>query len=198
MFFNDWDDLGRVVAAGVLACIGLIVLLRVSGKRTLAKINAFDLVVTVALGSILATILLTKDVALAGGFTGIHHAYRPPFRDRLALCALADSQQIRAGRAHLDPLSRAISARRHAARAGDGGGGALRGPPRRLRRSGRRGVRRARDQRNLLNSSAPRGRAVGSAFDVRGPRIRGATTARVRRAPGRRTGLTPRGRTRKR
>jgi uncharacterized membrane protein YcaP (DUF421 family) len=34
------------------------VVLRVSGKRTLAKLNAFDFVVTVALGSTLATILL--------------------------------------------------------------------------------------------------------------------------------------------
>jgi uncharacterized membrane protein YcaP (DUF421 family) len=34
-----------------------------SGKRTLAKMNAFDLVVTVALGSTLATILLSRDVA---------------------------------------------------------------------------------------------------------------------------------------
>ncbi len=41
--------------------------LRVSGKRTLTKLNAFDLVVTVALGSTLATVLLSKDVALAEG-----------------------------------------------------------------------------------------------------------------------------------
>ncbi len=40
-----------------------------SGKRTLSKMNAFDLVVTVALGSILATILLAKDVDLAAGMT---------------------------------------------------------------------------------------------------------------------------------
>jgi len=36
------------------------VVLRVSGKRTLAKLNAFDFVVTVALGSTLATILLNS------------------------------------------------------------------------------------------------------------------------------------------
>lgn len=52
---------------GVLAYVVLVVLLRVSGKRTLSKMNAFDLVVTVALGSTLATILLSKDVALAEG-----------------------------------------------------------------------------------------------------------------------------------
>jgi uncharacterized membrane protein YcaP (DUF421 family) len=45
----------------------LVAVLRISGKRTLAKMNAFDLVVTVALGSTLATILLSKDVALAEG-----------------------------------------------------------------------------------------------------------------------------------
>jgi uncharacterized membrane protein YcaP (DUF421 family) len=47
----------------------LVLLLRVSGKRTLTKMNAFDLVVTVALGSTLATVLLTKSVALAEGLT---------------------------------------------------------------------------------------------------------------------------------
>jgi len=35
--------------------------------RTLSKMNAFDLVVTVSLGSTLATVLLAKDVALADG-----------------------------------------------------------------------------------------------------------------------------------
>ena len=47
----------------------VLLLLRVSGKRTLTKMNAFDLVVTVALGSMLATVLLTRSVALAEGLT---------------------------------------------------------------------------------------------------------------------------------
>ena len=67
MFFNGWPGLGRVIIVGVLAYIGLIVLLRLSGKRTLAKMNTFDFVVRVALGSTLATILLSKDVALLEG-----------------------------------------------------------------------------------------------------------------------------------
>lgn len=67
MFFDTWSGLARVVIVGALAYFGLVVLLRVSGKRTLSKMNAFDLVVTVALGSILATILLSKDVALMEG-----------------------------------------------------------------------------------------------------------------------------------
>ena len=55
------------MVVGVLAYVALVFLLRISGKRTLSKMNAFDFVVTVALGSTLATILLSKDVPLAEG-----------------------------------------------------------------------------------------------------------------------------------
>jgi uncharacterized membrane protein YcaP (DUF421 family) len=67
MFFDSVYDLIRVSVVGVLAYVGLVVLLRLSGKRTLAKMNAFDLVVTVALGSTLASILLSADVSYAEG-----------------------------------------------------------------------------------------------------------------------------------
>lgn len=67
MWFDGWQGIARVLMVGLAAYVSLIVLLRVSGKRTLSKLNAFDLVVTVALGSTLATILLSKDVALAEG-----------------------------------------------------------------------------------------------------------------------------------
>ena len=66
-FFTGWNGLARTAVVGVLAYIALVVLLRISGKRTLSKMNAFDLVVTVSLGSTLATILLNKNVALAEG-----------------------------------------------------------------------------------------------------------------------------------
>lgn len=65
--FDGWDTLLRTAVIGLLAYVTLIVFLRVSRKRTLSKMNAFDLVVTVALGSTLATVLLNKDVALAEG-----------------------------------------------------------------------------------------------------------------------------------
>lgn len=69
MFFDQWDGLLRVVVVGTLAYAALVVLLRLTGKRTLSKMNAFDFVVTVALGSTLATVLLSSDVALAEGVT---------------------------------------------------------------------------------------------------------------------------------
>jgi uncharacterized membrane protein YcaP (DUF421 family) len=61
--------LGRTLLAGVLAYAGMLLLLRVSGKRTLSKWNAFDFVVTVALGSSLANVILNKDITLAQGMT---------------------------------------------------------------------------------------------------------------------------------
>lgn len=67
MFFANWADIVRVLVVGTLAYAGLVLLLRISGKRTLSKMNAFDLVVTVALGSSLASTLLSKEVALATG-----------------------------------------------------------------------------------------------------------------------------------
>lgn len=67
MLVDSWHNLLRVLIVGPLAYLALIAVLRVSGKRTLAKMNAFDFVVTVALGSTLATVLLSKDVPLLEG-----------------------------------------------------------------------------------------------------------------------------------
>ena len=71
MFFDSWTGLVRVVTVGVLAYAALVAILRISGNRTLSKMNAFDLIVTVALGSTLATILLSRDVALAEGIVAL-------------------------------------------------------------------------------------------------------------------------------
>lgn len=67
MFFQDWEGIVRTTIVGGLAYASLVLFLRISGKRTLAKLNAFDLVVTVALGSTLSAIVLQESVALAEG-----------------------------------------------------------------------------------------------------------------------------------
>lgn len=69
LFFNGWANVFRTIIVGIFGYLALVSILRISGKRTLSKMNAFDLVVTVALGSTLATILLSKDVALLEGLT---------------------------------------------------------------------------------------------------------------------------------
>jgi uncharacterized membrane protein YcaP (DUF421 family) len=71
MFFNDWETIGRTIVLGLLAYLILVLFIRISGKRTLSKMNEFDFVITVALGSTLATILLNKNVTLAEGISAL-------------------------------------------------------------------------------------------------------------------------------
>ena len=65
MFFDGWSDLLRILVVGLCAYTGLVLILRVTGKRTLSKMNAFDFVVTVALGSTLASAVLSSDVSVS-------------------------------------------------------------------------------------------------------------------------------------
>lgn len=71
MIFQGWEGIVRTILVGTLAYATLVLFLRISGKRTLAKLNAFDLVVTVALGSTLSAILLQESIALAEGATAL-------------------------------------------------------------------------------------------------------------------------------
>lgn len=67
IFFDSWQSIVRTLIITILAYVTMIFLLRSSGKRTLSKMNAFDFVVTISLGSALATVALNKNVALADG-----------------------------------------------------------------------------------------------------------------------------------
>lgn len=70
-FLSSWNRVLEVLVTTVAAYAGLVVILRVSGKRTLAKMNAFDFVVTVALGSTLATTILSDDITWLLGMTAL-------------------------------------------------------------------------------------------------------------------------------
>lgn len=71
MFLDDGYGLLRILVIGPLAYIAVVVMLRVSGKRTLSKMNSFDFIVTVALGSVLASTIMTETVALLEGILGM-------------------------------------------------------------------------------------------------------------------------------
>ncbi|MFZ0014826.1 MAG: YetF domain-containing protein [Acidimicrobiia bacterium] len=71
MWFDNWSSVLRIVVVGTLGYIALISLLRVSGKRTLSKMNAFDFVVTITLGSVFGGLLLNDAVSLTEGVTAI-------------------------------------------------------------------------------------------------------------------------------
>lgn len=71
MIFDGWQGVLHVVVVGVVAYPALVLLLRSSGKRTLAKMNAFDFVVTVALGSTLSSMLVSRTTPLADGLLAL-------------------------------------------------------------------------------------------------------------------------------
>lgn len=95
MWFDTWSGILRTLIAGAAAYVVLIAVLRVSGKRTLSKLNAFDLVVTVALGSTLATILLNASVSVAEGVAAL------ALLAALQFLAAIVSSRMKAGRALL-------------------------------------------------------------------------------------------------
>ncbi len=71
IFFGDPAFLVRVLIVGVCAYVALVIIVRLSGKRTLSAMNAFDFIVTVALGSTLASTIVSRDVSLAEGLLAL-------------------------------------------------------------------------------------------------------------------------------
>lgn len=71
MFFSSLENLIHVLVAGALVYAGLIFFLRLSGKRTLVSMNAFDFIVSVAIGSMLASTMLPSKVSLTDGLLAL-------------------------------------------------------------------------------------------------------------------------------
>lgn len=68
-FYGGIEPLIRIVVVGTLAYFSLVGLLRVLGKRTLAQLNAFDFVITIAIGSTLGRLITAKGVSLIESVT---------------------------------------------------------------------------------------------------------------------------------
>lgn len=67
MWFDSWRDVGRVALLALIGYATLVVLVRVSGRRTLSSLNVVDLVVTVAAGNVIAMMALSERVSVANG-----------------------------------------------------------------------------------------------------------------------------------
>jgi uncharacterized membrane protein YcaP (DUF421 family) len=57
----------RVLVYGVTAYVAVYFVIRMMGKRTLATMNVFDLLATVALGSTISTFVIDDGVGFTGG-----------------------------------------------------------------------------------------------------------------------------------
>lgn len=70
-FFDGWYNLGRAAGLAFIGFLALIVVLRASGKRTLSKMNVFDFVFVVAVGSLFAAAVVDKSVTLIEGLVAM-------------------------------------------------------------------------------------------------------------------------------
>ena len=71
VFFKSWDSVIQVVVTVFVTYPTLIVLLRISGKRSLSKMNMFDFTITVALGSVFASTVISRDISVGDGLIAI-------------------------------------------------------------------------------------------------------------------------------
>lgn len=67
----DVTLLYETLLRGIIAYVVLIAYVRVSGARTLAKMHAFDFVVTISLGSLLAATVLSQGTPLWQGLVAM-------------------------------------------------------------------------------------------------------------------------------
>ncbi|WP_375263496.1 DUF421 domain-containing protein [Palleronia sp.] len=67
--FDSFSGIGRMIILATMAYVAVVLILRISGKRTLSTLNAFDMIVTVALGSTLATAILSRSTPLLEALT---------------------------------------------------------------------------------------------------------------------------------
>jgi uncharacterized membrane protein YcaP (DUF421 family) len=70
-FGASWSVVGFVALSTIAMYLSVLVGVRVAGRRTLTQLSAFDAVVTIALGSILATTALTPRPSYAQGATAV-------------------------------------------------------------------------------------------------------------------------------
>jgi uncharacterized membrane protein YcaP (DUF421 family) len=71
MFFHSWSDIGRTVMVSGAAFLVIVALLRIVGQQALSKMSGFDVVFTVTMGSVVATVAVTRDVTLADGVAAL-------------------------------------------------------------------------------------------------------------------------------
>jgi len=71
LLYQDLDGLVRAGLSGLIVYIAVVFLVRLAGKRATSQMNNFDWIVTVALGSIVGSTIVLKDLPLAEGLLAI-------------------------------------------------------------------------------------------------------------------------------
>ena len=69
------EKLAVVFLAALVIYLSTIILTRISGKRSFAKMSSFDFAMTVAVGALIGTTILSPSVPLSHGIVGLSSLY---------------------------------------------------------------------------------------------------------------------------
>ena len=75
LFFDNIDKLGRIIVTAVMVYVLIVIITKVSGKRSTSQLNNFDWIVTVMIGSLGASTILLKDIPFIEGASSIVALY---------------------------------------------------------------------------------------------------------------------------
>ncbi len=73
--WTSLEAVSLVLLSAVIIYVELVVLTRVAGLRSFSKLSPFDFAITVAIGSVVATVLLTENPPLLQGMVGLAALY---------------------------------------------------------------------------------------------------------------------------
>lgn len=71
MLFDSWSALGRVALVTAVSFVVVVALLRIAGQQALAKMSSYDVVFSVTLGSVVATVAISKEISISEALTAI-------------------------------------------------------------------------------------------------------------------------------
>ncbi|TDS12024.1 uncharacterized protein DUF421 [Maribacter caenipelagi] len=75
LFNTSWETVMLISASAIGIYVAIILLTRIIGKRSFSKMSSFDFAMTVAVGSIVATTILSSSVKLIEGLVGLTMIY---------------------------------------------------------------------------------------------------------------------------
>lgn len=70
-FGSSWATIAYVAASTTAIYCSAVLAIRVAGRRTVARFSGFDIVITIALGSLIASTAVSRDPSYAQGTTAL-------------------------------------------------------------------------------------------------------------------------------
>ena len=69
--YSSSTQIGITILTTILIYAGIIIITRIAGLRTFAKMSSFDFAITIAIGSLLASILLMENQSVVKGMVAL-------------------------------------------------------------------------------------------------------------------------------